>query len=112
MTLTDFANIISGLGLPWAYYQFETEDDGTPPTPPYIVYFYPASDDVYADGENYQTINRTMVELYTRTKDFETEASVEAAFKAAGLTWAKEATYIDSERLFMTAYDLEVIING
>lgn len=112
MTLTDFAEIIESLGLPWAYYQFETEDGEAPPAPPYVVYYYDESADIYADGMNYQKINGTTVDLYTRTKDFEMEASVEAAFRAAGLTWYKTELYVESERVYLIRYDLEVIING
>lgn len=112
MTRAEFAEIISGLGLPWCYYQFETEDGEAPPAPPYIVYFYPGSSDLYADGLNYQKIESTMVELYTKDKDFALEDSVEAAFAGAGLAWSKSETYIESERLYMVAYDLEVVING
>lgn len=112
MTRAEFAEIIDGIGLPWCYYQFDLTDGEAPPVPPYIVYFYPSSNDMYADGLNYQKINGTMVELYTKTKDFALEDSIEAALTSAGLSWSKEENYIESERLYMVAYDLEVLING
>lgn len=109
MTRQEIAAMIAEIGLPNAYYQFS---DDTPQAPPFICFFFSLSDDVYADDENYQGIEQLNIELYTNEKDFELEKSVEDTLKANNLTYYKEENWLDSEKMFQIAYEMEVIING
>ena len=109
MTYKDVADVIRSIGLPFAYYQFP---EGTGQAPPFVVYFYSESDDVFADGLNYQKKPVLNIELYTSEKDFELEAVVEKILNDNGLTYYREENYIDSEKLYQIAYEMEVIING
>lgn len=109
MTYTEIATMIAGIKLPYAYYQFP---EGTGQNPPFIVFFYSNIDDVYADESNYQRIVRLNVELYTREKDFVNEALVEKTLSDNGFTYYKEENFIDSEKMYQIAYEMEVLING
>ena len=109
MTYQDIANIIDGIGIAYAYYQFPND---TAQEPPFICFFYPERNDFFADDRNYVKVSEVDIELYTNEKDFDAEARVEAALESAGLTYGKEETYIDSERLYEVIYTCEVIING
>lgn len=109
MTRQEIAAMVAGIGLPNAYYQFP---DDTPQAPPFICFFFSLSDDVYADDENYQGIEQLNIELYTNEKDFELEKSVEDTLKANNLTYYKEENWLDSEKMFQIAYEMEVMING
>ena len=109
MTHTEIATMVASIGLPYAYYQFP---EGTGQTPPFVVFFYSQTDDVYADDSNYQRIEQLNIELYTREKDFEKEATVEGILQNSGLSYYKEENYIDSEKMYQIAYEMEVIING
>lgn len=109
MTYTEVATMVKSIGLPFAYYQFP---EGTGQAPPFVVYFYSESNDVFADGTNYQKKPVLNIELYTSEKDFETEAVVEKILNDNGLTYYREENYIDSEKLYQIAYEMEVIING
>lgn len=109
MTYKEIATMVASAKLPYAYYQFP---EGTAQKPPFICYFYTSSDDLYADGTNYQSIRVLNVELYTAEKDFEKEAALEKIFNDNGLTYYKEENYIDSESMWQIAYEMEVIING
>lgn len=109
MTYKEVADVIRSIGLPFAYYQFP---EGTGQAPPFVVYFYSESDDVFADGLNYQKKPVLNIELYTSEKDFELEAVVEKILNDNGLTYYREENYIDSEKLYQIAYEMEVIING
>lgn len=109
MTYLEIAQMVTSIGLPFSYYQFP---EGTGQAPPFVIYFYTDTDDVYADNENYQRIPVLNIELYTREKDFEKEALIENILKGHGLTYYKEENYIDSEKIFQIAYEMEVIING
>jgi len=97
------------MGFDFAYYQFP---EGTSQAPPFVVFFYSQIDDLYADESNYQRIVRLNIELYTAEKDFDSEAAVEAVLAENDLTYYKEENYIDSEKLYQIAYEMEVIITG
>lgn len=109
MTYEQIFEMVETVGLPCAYYQFE---DGTGQEPPFICWFYGNSADLAADNQNYQKIETLFIELYTRVKDFDLEATVETVLRNNGLTWEKEETYIDSEQMHETIYTTEVLINA
>lgn len=109
MTYKEVAEMVKSLGLPFAYYQFP---DGTEIPTPFVVYFYSDSDDLMADNVNYQKIRSLNIELYTDEKDFELESALEDMLSEHELTYYKEQNYIGSEKMYQTAYEMEVIING
>jgi len=109
MTLAEIAEMIDGIGLPNAYYQF---DEGKVKAPPFICFFYPNDDDLMADDINYVRINALVIELYTDNKDFELETRVESALIQNGLPFSKSEDYINSEHMFQITYNTEVVING
>ena len=109
MTYKEIAQLIDGIGYPYAYYQFEQE---TAKEPPFICFYYPGRDDFLADDSNYAQITELTIELYTDNKDFAAEAAVESALEAAEIVYEKDETYIDSERMYMITYNTEVLING
>lgn len=108
MTTPEVAQMIASVGLPYAYYQFP---ENTGQQPPFICFYYPQSNDFKADDTNYQKINALTIELYTDNKDFGLEAQVEGMLKANGLVFSWAETYIDSERMHLTTYYTEVIID-
>ena len=109
MTYQEVAQMVEKIGLPFEYYQF---DDKTGQQPPFVVFYYPNIDDLYADDENYQRITELDIELYTDNKDFEHEAIIERILKEHHITYTKDETYIDSEEMYEVLYSMEVLING
>ena len=101
----EIAAVNSG-SIPYAYYQFPE----TGQQPPFICFFYSQSNDVLADNTNYQKVEHLVVELYTDNKDFATEATIEAALNSSGLVYAREESYIDTERMYMVTYMTEIVI--
>lgn len=100
--------MMESMDLPLAYYQF---DEGTAQTPPYVVFFYSQDSDVYADNKNFVDKEQLNVELYTRYRDFDLEKQVEAVLESNDFTYDKQASFIDSEKLYQIAYEMEVIID-
>lgn len=92
-----------------AYYQWPV---GSAPNPPYVLYYYPGSDDLYADGRNYAKFAPVNIELYTDHKDFAAEAALEAVLANAGLSYQKTESTLDEENMFLVLYETEVLING
>lgn len=109
MTYKEINNMIESIGLPYAYFQFPKN---TGQAPPFILFFYSQTDDLYADGQNYQRIAKLNIELYTKDKDFQKEETVENVLNSYGFSYYKEENYIDTEQMFQIAYEMEVIING
>lgn len=107
MTLKEVAEMIATIGYPWHYSHFTKT-----PNLPYLVYYYPSENDVFADNSNMVNRRRLYVELFTQTKDLTAEANVEAVLKANGFTWYKQTDFLSDELIFQTTYEMEVIING
>lgn len=109
MTKTEIANMLKSLKLPIAYYQFP---NGEAPQLPYIVYYYPYSDNFSADNSVYQRADELNVELYTENKNFTLEEAIESLLDENGFFWQKSESYIESERMYQISYEMETIING
>lgn len=107
MTYKEVADMLTGMQIPFAYDHF---DEGSAAPPPFICFYFDGSADLAADNTNYQKIRPLTVELYTDNKDFEAEATVEAALNEAGLVYSRTETYIDSERLYEVIFQTSVVI--
>lgn len=94
--------------IPVAYYAFPKPGQA----PPYLVYYSPGRSDFFADDLNYQGILDLNIELYTKTKNYSLEQSIEAAMTAKGLAYGKIETFIESDGVFQITYTTEVIINA
>ena len=108
MTFKEVSDMVKSIGLPYAYYEFP---DGTDQAPPFVCFFFPESDDFFADNQNYVGIRRLYVELYTDNKDVQQEITVESVLISNNLTYRKVEEYIDSEKMWQITYEMEVIIN-
>lgn len=106
MTYKEIATMIASIGLDYTYDSFP---NNIAPTPPYIVFNYPQSNDFGADNKNYVSIDVLNLELYTSEKDFQTEAQVEAVLEQNGIFYEKTETYIRNENLYQITYVCEVI---
>ena len=109
MTRDEIAAMLAGVGLPTAYDHF-TEAEA-PGAPPFICFLYPNRNDFAADDNVYAKITALRVELYTDDPTPALEESLEAALEAKGLIYDKEGPgYIDGEKMYMTAYDTDVLL--
>ena len=107
MTLLEVAQMVASIGLPYRYSHFSET-----PQPPYLVFYYPAENDPHADNSNYINKRQLFIELFTKTKDQTSEASVESVLRQHVLSWYKQTDFLNDEKLFQTTYEMEVIING
>ena len=108
MTYKEIDTMVGLMGLPYAYYQFPK----TGQQPPFICWFLEGIDDLYGDNSNYQRIVNLTIEFYSDEKDFTNEVAIESKLALSGLTYTKSETYIDSEKMHQTVYEMEVLING
>lgn len=108
MTYQEVAQMIESIGLPYAYYSFPEKQA---PKLPYIVFYYPNSDDFSADNSNYVPISQLNIELYSKDKNFALEKSVEDVLKANEIFYDKSETYINSENMYEVLYETQIVIN-
>ena len=109
MTYAEISQMISAVGIPYAYHHFE---EGSGQQPPFITFYYDGENDLKADNINYQRIRPLTIELYTDNKDFVLEAAVESVLTANDLAFSRTEIFIDSEQMYMVTYYTEVIINA
>jgi hypothetical protein len=65
---------------------------------------------VTADNINYVRVERLYIELYTDQKDFALEAKVEKTLNDNGIVFAKSQDYIDTERMHVTVYESDIVL--
>lgn len=107
MTLEQVSQMVEGIGIPFAYYEF-TNDVGV--APPFIAYYYDESVDMVADNVNYCKVNSLVIELYTDNKDFALEGAIETALNANDLVFERTEEHIPSERMYMVTFRTSVVI--
>lgn len=103
MTLSELKDILKSTSMPVVYRAWPEKH--APPLP-YICYLCVGNTNLYADASVYHQAVTVNVELYTRMKDPETEAKVEAALH--GFHWSKTEIYIDTEGCYQILYEIEV----
>ena len=108
MTIEELAAMLQSTGIPFAYDHFA---EGESPSPPFICYLLPGSDNFAADGQVYYRINQVRIELYTDSKDLTVESKVEKALDDAGIFYNKSEVWIESEKLYEVLYSFEVPMN-
>ena len=108
MTIEELAAMLQSTGIPFAYDHFA---EGESPSPPFICYLLPGSDNFAADGQVYYRINQVRIELYTDSKDLAVEEKIEKALDDAGIFYNKSEVWIESEKLYEVLYSFEVPMN-
>ena len=114
MTLVEVNNMMAEItqrcGLTdYTYYQFA---DNSAPDLPYLIFYYPSSNNDGADNVVWQKINHLNIELYTDNKEFGIENELEAVLTEHGFFYDKTEQFIESEKMFEVLYEMEVVING
>ena len=99
--------MLETIGVPVAYYQFK---EGTGQQPPFVCFFYGNNNDVIADNSNYLRVDRLYVELYTDEKDFALEKTVETTLNNYGIVFDKSEDNIDAERMHVTVYQSDIVL--
>ena len=105
MTYDDITNMLKEAGLPLAYDHFA---EGESPDPPFLIFLFPGSDNMFADNGVYFKINQLNMELYTDKKDPELEEKLEDILTAHEIPWEKSEVWIDSEKMYEVLYQTEI----
>lgn len=105
MTYDDITNMLKEAGLPLAYDHFA---EGESPEPPFLIFLFPGSDNMFADNGVYFKISQLNMELYTDKKDPELEEKLEDILTAHEIPWEKSEVWIDSEKMYEALYQTEI----
>lgn len=105
MTYDDITNMLKEAGLPLAYDHFA---EGESPEPPFLIFLFPGSDNMFADNGVYFKISQLNMELYTDKKDPELEEKLEDILTAHEIQWEKSEVWIDSEKMYEVLYQTEI----
>ena len=105
MTYGDITNMLKEAGLPLAYDHFA---EGESPEPPFLIFLFPDSDNMFADNGVYFKISQLNMELYTDKKDPELEEKLEDILTAHEIPWEKSEVWIESEKMYEVLYQTEI----
>ena len=106
ITLTDAIRAIQSTGTPVVAVRWPK---GTTQAPPYVCWVLDSTRNAYGDDRVTTVIGRYDFELYADQRNLALERSIEAAFDAAGIAWAKSGAYVESEDLVETIYSMDLI---
>lgn len=107
--LNTLLNNITGFNGKVVYYAWPKGEPQSPPPPlPFICYWQTGTDNMEADGIVYHKVKQISIELYSKYKDTASEEAIEKALTDAEITYEATCEYIDSEKCFMTTYEIEV----
>ena len=109
MLITEVKQMLGQTGLQNTYLAFP--EKGAPPLP-YLVWYFPETDNFAADDKVYKRINALNIELYTANKDFATEQIVEDVLNTWGMVWESNETYLADEKMYEVLYEMEITIDG
>jgi hypothetical protein len=109
MTLLELINLLKTTGYPVAYSHFENTEETPVPSPPFICYVIPGTENLKADNKVYHKISDIDIELYTDYKDFEAERKIESVLDENEIPYDSFETYIESEKLFQKTYEVRLI---
>lgn len=88
-----------------AYRSFKV---GNAPKLPFICYLDTATSNFVADNQVYTIIQEVDVELYTRYKDVESEALIEAKFAENNIVWDKYEEFLEDENCYEVVYTFSI----
>lgn len=109
MTHEDIVTMLEGADLPLAYDHFA---EGESPDPPFLVFLFPGTDNVFADNKVWQKVNQLNIELYTDAKNPETEEKIEDILDSYEIPYEKSEYWIESEKMYEVLYQTEIIYGG
>ena len=105
MTHSDLISIMKETGLPFAYDHFA---EGESPSPPFICFLLPGSNNFAADGEAFYKVAEVRVELYTDEKNPDLENTIETVFDNRDIFYDKSEVWIPGEKFYEILYSFEV----
>ena len=106
MTYDNVIEMLEEAGLPLAYDHFA---EGESPDPPFLVFLFPGTDNVFADDTVYKKIDQLNIELYTDKKDPDIESKIDDILTSHELPYEKSEVWIEDEKMYEVLYQTQII---
>lgn len=103
MTYEELLDILRPIGIPWAYHHLNGKQ-----APPYGVYLDVDDDPFHADDITYTYFREMRLEVYSLERDPALDKRVRDALDAAGISYDVDYTWVESEDLYETIFEIEV----
>lgn len=103
MTFTELVAILAPTGIPWTYHHWTA-----PPAPPYGVYLSVWDNPFFADDQTYVFTSGIRLEVYSLERDTSLDDAVRAALDAAQIPYDTDYTFLESEGLYESIFEIEV----
>lgn len=103
MTFAELVAILEPTGFPWTYHHWDT-----PPPPPYGVYLSVRDNPFFADNRTYTFCAGIRLEVYSLERDTSLDDKVRAALDAAEIPYDADYTFLESEGLYESIFEIEV----
>lgn len=100
MTVKEFKEMLEMTGFPVAYSHFNSKV-----TAPFITFSFEGSNNFQADNIVFHKVGNLVIELYTTTKNPETEQILETILNEHGFPFDDSETWIPTEKLFQKIYE-------
>lgn len=81
---------------------------GSAPETPFICFMETESENFLADSQVYKKYTDVDIELYSDSKDVESEDAIESMLNSNKLVWDKLEEYIEDEDLIMVTYGITI----
>lgn len=107
-TLQDIQTMLTGITGFADKVAYEAFPNDVAPDPPYIAWAETGTSNFAADGTVYHEIHSITVELYSKTRDLDSEAAIEGAFVNNGLFWDKSIDFVGDENIYVTTYNISI----
>lgn len=102
MTLQEFAQVITALGIPAVYGYYNDEN---PQKPPYLAYRATEKNVIHADGIVVYAEEWCVLEFISRYRDLTTERLIETMLTENGIAFGSPECYFDEkQKIHITAY--------
>ena len=95
-------------GIPFKYHHWNKAPNSEPPPMPFGVFVFVGSNNLIADSGVYHKGHRVRAEIYSEIHDPVVLSNFEKVLDSAEIPYQSDETYIDSEKMFLNTYELEV----
>lgn len=106
MTLAELKTILESAFQGKVCYNAWAEKEA--PQLPWVCFYQTGTNNESADNKVHFSAIDVTVELYTETKDVNAETTLETSLTNACIFYEKTCEYLNTEKLYMTTYTLEV----
>ncbi|MCH4205189.1 MAG: hypothetical protein LKF53_02195 [Solobacterium sp.] len=112
MKIKEVATMIESIGFPFAYYQFMETTPEKAVKPPYVLFYFPSSENELADDAVYAPITTLNIELYTKQKNISAEKKVEEILSKNGFVFDKTESYLTDEKMFEVLFETSCVLDA